>query len=283
MIRLALVIVIAMVATVAAAPRKVLVLPVDGSAEPAVRAKLDVEIRRLASSIDGTVTAGTTTFAETAVAVGCDPHTVACVDEVIATLGVDELVWGVATTSGDRTTVVVRRASKQAPGAPRRATTEATATVDPATPVERASGQLNTLFGLAPDPAIAPTAVTAALPDTAVRDPGPTTSRHTLSIAMAGGGGFLVLVGLILWGNEHGVQGEIDRHATRTLADFRDLQSLEGRASGYAITGDLLVIGGLVLGGYGGWQLYKDHEQSVTVRPAAVPNGAGVVLEWRSP
>jgi hypothetical protein len=275
--------VIALAATAAAAaPRKVLVLPLDGTADPAVRARFDLEIKRLAKSIDGTVTPGTTTFAETATAVGCDPHTAACVDDVIATLGVDELVWGIATTRRGKTDVVVRRAVKQRAGAPRVPTSEATATVDADTPVERAAGQLNPLFGLPPDPAIA-AAVTTPEETTApgVTGSDSSSNHHTIALAMTAGGGFLVLVGLILWANESSIQGDIDGHPTRTVADFQDLQSLEDRASGYAITGDLLVLGGLVLGGYGGWQLYKDHQQSVTIHPAPMPGGAGVVLEWR--
>ena len=93
-------------ASAAAAPHKVLVLPVDGNADAATRTKLTAHIVRLAKGLDGEVGTAEATFADTALAVGCDPRAPRCSDEVIATLAVDELVWGTATRDGGQTRLV---------------------------------------------------------------------------------------------------------------------------------------------------------------------------------
>ena len=54
--------------------RKVLVLPIEGDADPALRKQLTAELVALAKSEGGTVTTGYTTFSETAAAIGCDPE-----------------------------------------------------------------------------------------------------------------------------------------------------------------------------------------------------------------
>src|SRR5439155_1151708 len=100
---LVLAIVIALCAPAAAASHKVLVLPVDGTIDAATRTRLTADIARLARSLDGQVASGSATFADTALAVGCDPRAAGCSDEVMATLGVDELIWATATKEGSHT------------------------------------------------------------------------------------------------------------------------------------------------------------------------------------
>jgi hypothetical protein len=95
-----------------AAPRKVLVLPVGGTADPATRTKLSASLQRMARVIDGDVQAGDTTFTDTATAIGCDPQKRRCVENVRATLGVDELVYGTADDDGGNVTLVVKRYRK---------------------------------------------------------------------------------------------------------------------------------------------------------------------------
>ena len=84
-----------------AAPRKVLVLKLDGNADPAERARLQGEVARLAHEDNVVVTMGDTTLAETASLVGCDPAAPACLESVRQTLGVDEIVYGTATVAPD--------------------------------------------------------------------------------------------------------------------------------------------------------------------------------------
>src|SRR6188768_1146245 len=103
----------ALLASVAAGPRKVLVLPVDGNAPAEQRTTIDSEILGLAkANMDGDVTAGDTTFADTATAVGCSADDAECAQTVIKTLSVDELVYGTATTESGTTTVTVHRVAK---------------------------------------------------------------------------------------------------------------------------------------------------------------------------
>src|ERR1700750_1752566 len=97
--RTALVVLVVLVTSVAAGPRKVLVLPVDGNAPAAQRKSIDAEILKLAkANVDGDVTEGDTTFADTATAVGCSAGQPECAQTVLSTLSVDEFVYGTATT-----------------------------------------------------------------------------------------------------------------------------------------------------------------------------------------
>jgi hypothetical protein len=235
-----------------AAPRKVLVLKLDGSADPAERERLQAEIARLAANGDVEVTSGNTTLAETASAVGCDPAQPACLETVRQTLGVDEIAYGTADTSGGETDLVVHHLpakdqhAKVAPGQP--------------------------LVYATTDKIIAP--VFDA-------DPHPHENRgdRNLGIAMAIGGGVAVLIGLTLWSQESSTQDTIDMHATNTTADLLDLKAVEDRASSYAWFGNAMFVIGLGLGGAGAYFLYKDHKaHSVVVAP--MPNGVAIGGVW---
>ncbi len=106
----ALVTTIALLTNVVAEPRKVLVLPLDGDAPAEQKKQLDDSIVKMArAKVQGDVTVGDTTFAETAAAVGCDPATPACAETVRTTLGVDEVIYGKATTANGSTTVWLYR------------------------------------------------------------------------------------------------------------------------------------------------------------------------------
>src|SRR6185503_5454594 len=95
-------------APVAAAPAKVVVLPLDGDAPADTRNSIGAELATAAQH-DGEVTTGTTTFRETAAAVGCDPDDAACATTVLSTLGVDEIIYGTATAAGPTIHVRVSR------------------------------------------------------------------------------------------------------------------------------------------------------------------------------
>ena len=206
----ALVVVLALAAQAIAGPNKVLVLPIDGDADPAIRTKLTASVQKLARIIDGQVRPGGTSFAETAAAVGCDPLTPECAENVRTTLGVDELVYGTANVQQGQVTVVVRRKVKDAP--PR----EVTTTLAIADSPERLEPVLFPLFsGTGPiEPVKTPTdgkLPDAKLPDVQLPDgkrpdgseplPAPkprATRERNLGIAATAGGGVLVLAGLAL-------------------------------------------------------------------------------------
>jgi len=277
-----------------AAPRKVLVLPLDGTAPPATRTKLSASLQKMARVLDGEVQAGDATFVDTATAIGCDPTKPACVENVRATLGVDELVYGTADEHGGEITLVVTRYAK---GKERREQTMQLATDEPASRVEV---ELLPVFSTEPMPDQAPDPVG---PDTAGPtpdpnapnagtvpgsgtpvDPGPKESRRerNIAIAITAGGGVVLALGFALWSQAGNLQDDIDSHPRNTLADFQALEDLESQASSRAWAGNAFVLAGLVVAGYGGWRLYQDHKshQHITVTPTPVEGGGGVTLTW---
>ena len=278
-----LVFVVAIGAIVSAGPRKVIVLPLDGNADAATKAKLDEVVQDLAKSVPGDITHGDTTFDETAVALGCDPNRNACIDNVLTTLAVDEIVWGTATTADGHTTIVVRRATKGSPA--HEQTAIIAATDEPAT----SETQLAPLFGVT---TIAPTPGSAVGSGSAIdergsaaapppRAPAPWSRNKKLGVGLAVSGGVLVLVGFAMWASESSVQSDIDAAPTNTAADIQHLQDLEGKASGYAWGGNIAMLLGLGAGGYGAYLLWKDHREATTLTPAPPPSGTGVTFVLR--
>jgi hypothetical protein len=246
-------------------PHRVIVLPLDGNADPAVRTKLSASLDKLAHQIDGTVTTGDTTFAETAAAVGCDATAPGCADTVMTTLSVDEIVYGTATTTNGHTTVVVRRATK---GSAPQETTVATEAPDQ---LETGAG---TLFPGKEQPPPAP--LTAPPPDQ------PWSTDKKIGILGTAGGGALLIVGLLLWNSASDLQSQIDHHPTDSPADFKDLTSLESSASTRAGIGNFAVLLGVAGVGVGAYFLYRDYRAgSVTVTPTPVDHGAGVTIGGR--
>lgn len=303
----ALVLVLATV--VAAAPHKILVLPLDGDADPALRTKLDQTMHKLAKSLEGQVTMGNTTFSETAAAVGCDPGAPACANSVMSTLAVDEIVYGTATTVNGQTTIVIRRATKN--GQPRELQTTIGAQEPPdkaeqglapvfhpptkepasagsgsAAPIAAGSGSAAPVAAgsgsAAPNlegsgSATPPAEGSAAPPP----PPAPPVDEHdrNLGLGLTIGGGLAFVVGIALWASEQSVQSDIDNHPTRTIGDINDLKSLEDRAGNYAFFGNVMVVAGLAVGGVGAYYLYKYHKQSsTTIAPAPAEHGAGMTL-----
>lgn len=270
----------------AAASHKILVLPVEGAVDAATRSRLTADIARLARSLDGQVASGSATFADTALAVGCDPRAAGCSDEVMATLGVDELVWGVARTERGQIRLTVRRAAR---GAAVREVSTALASGDPDDRITAGIAPLFAPPGTEPAPLPRPTAppapaaVAAAAPEpagdpvpphAAAPPPDADRSDRTLGITLAAAGGGSLVLGFALWVSYASVQDSIDHHPTGTLADLQDLRSQEDRAGTYAIAGDLFVIAGLVAGGIGGYLLYRDHQRhAVTIAPVPVAGG----------
>ncbi len=256
-----------------AAPRKVLVLPIDGSVEPSVRARLNANVQKLANNLEGKVTIGDTTFDETAAALGCDAEAPACAESVRATLGVDELVYGRATTTGTQTTLVVRRVRSKT------AWREGSTTFAVEEAPERADAtvdtQLSPLFDITPPPPVVtdPPPV-APVPVTVDR---PSTGR-TRGILLTSGGGVMAVLGAILWVNVSNTQSEIDSANPQDADDFRALEDKEDKAERNAIIGDVLVVAGVAVAAWGVWTLVTSRDAEVTVTPTATPTSAGVSI-----
>ncbi len=137
----------------AADPHHVLVLRSEGNADAGTRSKIDTQVLKLAKNIEGNVEGGDISYSDATTAAGCaNPGDAACKDDVLATMGADELVVTTVTTApGGELKVDVKRLAKgQAPK-------EATATVPAATPDAKLDADIGPMFGLAaPTPPPAP-------------------------------------------------------------------------------------------------------------------------------
>jgi hypothetical protein len=285
MIRPVLVILVglALTSSAFAGPRKVLVLPLDGDAAPEIRAKYSASVQRLARTIEGKVTPGDVAFTDTATAIGCDPKQPKCAEDVRATLGVDELIYGTVTKQDDKVVVVVRRVAKDKE--PR----EVSATLETADDPERAEPEFLPLFREKPgDPADGDVVLVNDDPDGNKEDKGdkgeppprtPLRRDQVLGYAAIGGGGTLLLISFALWSSASGLKDDIESHPVEDHDDFLRLEEIEGRASTRAWTGNALFLAGLAVGGLGGYLLYRDRKaQHAVVAPAPIPNGAALML-----
>ncbi len=269
----ALVTAFALVTSVVAGPRKVLVLPLDGDAPAAQKSQLNDSVAKLTrDKLDGDITIGDTTFAETAAAVGCDPAAPGCSETVRTTLAVDELVYGTAKTENGQTTVTVYRTSGGAP-------TSQVSVISETDTGDKAEAQLAPGFGGAP---IGDTGSAAGSAETAP----PRVTRNffdsrerKIGVGLAAGGVIALAIGISFWAAKGDLQDQIDNHGTRTLADLQDLKDLEDRAGSKATWGNIMVGLGLGLGAAGAYFLYKDHKnRTATVTPAPVEAGTGITL-----
>lgn len=267
-------VVAAVTLTVVAGVRKIEVMPIDGNADPALRAKLDASLQKLAHTLDGNVETGTTSFGDAAIAVGCDPTAPACADQVLGTLGADELVWGTATTDATtgQTTLVIKRATKGVPP------NEQTTTITAQDPPEKAEAAMQPLFG--PAGALGSGSGSAVGSGSgAAEESHPWSREKKLGVGIGAGGGVALVLGFAFWASESSVQGQIDSHATNTLADIKATKALEDKAASDALWGNVLVVVGLAAGGVGAYYLWKDHQNHDTaVAPVPVDNGTGAVL-----
>jgi hypothetical protein len=279
MIRICLAIVIGLALTQGAAlagPRKVLVLPLGGDADPELRAKYSASVQRLARTLDGKVTPGDVTFTDTATAIGCDPRQPKCAEDVRATLGVDELIYGTVTRDGGGIVVTVRRVAKGKEGR------EVSTTLDASDVPERAEPEILPLFRDTPgEPKQEPDVVPVPeepKPDERPARP-PLRRDQVLGYAAIGGGATLLLISFALWSSASGLEGEIEDHPVTDHDDFQRLSELEGKASARAWTGNVLFVAGLAVGGLGGWMLYRDRQaRHAVVSPAPVPGGAALMV-----
>jgi hypothetical protein len=275
---LSCVVVVGVAVTSTAGGRKVLVLPVDGDADAATKAKLDGVVQKLAHTIDGNVKVGATTFADDAVSVGCDPSLASCATTVISMLAVDELVWGTANTTDGQVTLTIKRATKGTPAK------EQATTVAVTDPPEKAEEGLRPLFGATATPegsgsaAVGSGSAAGSGSGSAEPPPPPWSRDRKLGVGLSAGGGLALVIGFALWASESGYQDDIKKAPTSTLKQIQDLKALEDKAGSYATWGDIMVVVGLAAGGAGAYYLWKDHNAAVTVAPAPVDNGTGMTL-----
>ena len=135
-------------------PKHTLVLKSDGNANADSKSKVDAEVLKLARSIGGNVEAGEISYTDATAAVGCAPTEYSCKDQVLATLGVDEIVVTTVTNApGGELKVTVRRIAKT--GMPKEQSTQIAAG---AAADAKLDADIGPLFGVAAPPAPATTA-----------------------------------------------------------------------------------------------------------------------------
>jgi hypothetical protein len=302
-------------------PRHVLVLKSEGG-DAAYRSRIDAQVLKLAKNIDGNVESGEITLTDAAAATGCAITEASCRDEVLATLGVDEIVATTITPGPVETKITVRRIAKATREQNAQSTiasnqpidaklaadvgpifgVRAPATAPPVTPPPprpptptQPPAPLPTSTGAQvppPHEAVPPrtaqaTTVTGA-PDNTIPPAQPTErdGRGNQKLAFAGivGGGVLVVLGIVMWAEASGVQGDINNARTVNVVDFRHLQDLESSADGYALAGNLMFFGGAALGAVSGYFYWRDHRRAerrtARVAPAVFRHGAGLTLTF---
>jgi hypothetical protein len=275
----ALVTMIALLTSVMAQSRKILVLPLDGNAPEAQRTKLNESVAKLSKDkLGGEVTVGDTTFEETAAAVGCDPALPACAETVRTTLQVDELVYGSAKTDAGSTTVIVTRAS---------AGTEPKSqisTISETDSGEQAEANLGPLFTTSEGSGSQALGSGSDGSGSAAARPRPQsnffdTRERKLGVAFGAGGVIALVIGVSLWSSAGGLQDLIDGAPDETVAQIQALEDLEDRAGSKALWGNVFFVVGLAAAGVGGYFLWKDHtNRNATVAPVPTEDGTGMTL-----
>ena len=269
-----------------AGKRKVLVLPLDGNAPAETRTKLSASFQKMARVLDGDVQPGNTSLNDTATAIGCDPAMAACLENVRTTLGVDELVYGTADEDGGKIVVVAKRYQKG------KDVRELTVTQPASEQPSAIEPQLLPVFGSEPLPSNPTTPVenttvtTPAEPVAPVQPETPETPEgashkreRNIAIGVTAGGGVLVLLGLALWQQASGLQDDINNAMPRDQADIDALKATEDKATNRAWAGNVCVVLGAGVAGYGVYRLWRwSRKSSVTVTPTPTDGGAAVFV-----
>jgi hypothetical protein len=297
---ISLVLLFAMTATSIADPHKIVVLQTEGRADASTRAKIDTAMVRLASTNAAQVSPGDITFTDAAAAVGCKPEVPACRDEVLGMLAVDEVVYATTALKPGGIEIEAHRVTR---GGVTRDSKMMLATGQPAdqldglAPLFTEDGATEPVVPpptepgpgapLPPATEPPPSPITTAPPATTMpRDEGPSQNRRRLQLAGMIGGGTLTIIGFLLWGQAGTIQEEVDTHPTATRAQLEDLKLLEQRGDSYAAWGNVLFLGGSVLGAISTYYFIKGRKardarpRGLAVAPALFDHGGGITLSF---
>ncbi len=303
-------------ATASADNRKVLVLQSEGKVDGVTRTKVDAALFKLAKGIAGAdVSPGDTTLSDAAAAVGCKPDTVSCRDEILGMLSVDELVVTTLTAKPGGTEIEVHRVSKggsssdakmllASGGSPDKLDglaplfggkpSEPATTPPPPPPPATPPADPILPAGTDPEPTKPPavrvadsTQEPALQPTPSPAGPSDDTGHGRKRLELAGmiGGGALVLIGFMCWGSANDIQSQIDNAPTQTKPQLNALADLESRGDSYAGAGNVLFLGGVIIGGVSTYFFIKDrraHRHATTARitPTVFDHGAGIALTF---
>lgn len=282
----------------ASADDQVLVLRADGRADKVVRTKVEAAVLKLALA-NGAATAGDVTYVDAAMMVGCKPDEESCTEQVLDMLAVSEIVTISTTPKPGGIEVAVRRIrkggttknaaamitadkadqleaitpvfAKDAPPPPIPAIST-TPPVQPSEPLQPA----------APPPEPAPLVVQSpVMPIDEPSDGRPRGSRRLAAIGMIGGGA-MVVVGVVFWASASNIEDEITGAPKRTRADLEYVRELEAQGDAYATTGNVLAIGGVILGGVSTYFFFrggKRRSHTAQVTPI-LGHGTGMAITW---
>lgn len=292
-------------------PRHVLVLRSDGNADAATRGKVDTQVLKLAKNLEGTVDPGDISFSDASAAVGCMGSEAQCRDDVLQTMGVDEVIaTSVSAAPSGELKITVRRIAKGSP------TREVVTTVPAGqAPDAKMNAEIGPMFGVVnvvnvptkePPPPPPPPKDTPPPPPPPVQHPAPPTRTAEVTAApngvvappepeghgggsrlelagMVAGGGFVVL-GIVMWSQASSTESDIKNlPPPKSPNDFRNLTGLEGNADTYATVGNVMFFGGIALGAVSGYLWWKDRRadrdgRQARIVPTLFPHGGGVAF-----
>jgi hypothetical protein len=109
-------------------------------------------------------------------------------------------------------------------------------------------------------------------------------SRRLPMIGMAAGGALLV-VGVVFWASAAGIEDDIDKAPKGTRAELQHVKDLESEGDAYATTGNVLAVGGLILGGVSTYYFLKSGKRAPSRTARVTPiygggNGSGIAITW---
>jgi hypothetical protein len=307
---LAAALVAAMVSPAWAEPRKMLVLQAEGRSDGKIKVQVDAAIIKLAKTTDAEISPGDISMTDAAAAVGCQIEAAGCSDQILAMLSVDELVYAVVSPKPGGNEVVAYRIGK---GGVKREAKSMILTGKPADKIDGVAALFlqSTTNSLPPagtttpvseppattDPTLPPTTVlpqpattTTTTTTTTTLQPNPEPpqyvdepkprSKWPLIGTITGGG--MVLLGFACWGKASSLQSDIDDAPANTPADLKHIKDLEKDGDGFAGLGNIMFLGGAVLGGISAYYLVKQRRSGSTttarLAPTAFDHGAGIAL-----
>jgi hypothetical protein len=269
-------------ASPAAADGRTMVMPLEGELGGVLNqapAAFAAELAAAAGSDGVPASIAQASISDTAMLVGCDPESPDCLDQVAATLDVDELIFGDVSPGEERGTVVVSVIVYRRGRRPEQRTF-----VVPARTVEQASSTLGTEFRAyrGGDGAGAP------------GGPEVSGSRTRFSFAkvqrlpklLTIGGGALIGVGVVLHFGARSKQREVDEAPTGTVEQLEALEDLERSGQRLSRAGNaMLILGaaaatvGIALAvRQGVVRVDESPAGAVTLAPMPVAGGFGVAL-----
>jgi hypothetical protein len=279
-----------------AGERRVLVLPLSGSA-PAAGTEAPRRFTQAvasAAALDGAeITVGEAPYEDVAALSGCKADDTACLAQVARSLHVDEVVVGTILPAGEDGAVTVRLTLYRDLAVTEHAIALAGGDLDVMS--ARLGRDAARIFGIPapPEPVAVAVATAAVAPPPAATLVKPTAgapqrgAERTWWI-VAGSGAAAMATGVYFGWQARADQDEIDDAPTRTRQDVERLIALEERAGRNATIGNALLIGGTAALAVGGAVIITralaiEADDALRISAVPLPGGGAVGLEVTLP